>query len=207
MFDVLVYVLPYFVEYRYWAIFFALVVAGFGVPLPEELTILVSGYLTAVNYLDPAVTLLACYTGVLAGDIVTYCIGRFGASYLLESKFARWLISPKKLEQIQYYYRGYGPIYLLGARQVAGLRFPSFFTAGMVRMDFFKFILFDGLAALVSVPGIFLIAYYFGPRLRDALNFVLDLRETTLVVGVTLLLVFSVGFFVYWYFFDRKNDE
>jgi membrane protein DedA with SNARE-associated domain len=193
------------VEYRYLAIFTALTVAGFGVPLPEELTIVVSGYLTAIGHLHFGLALPVCYAGVLAGDIITYCIGRFGASRILESKYGRWVLSAKQLEQVRYYYRGYGPYYLLGARQIAGLRFPSFFTAGMVRMNFFKFLLFDGLAALISMPVVFLIAYYFGPRLQDAIKLVLDLRDVTFIIGIVVLAVGTLGGLIYWYWIRKKS--
>jgi membrane protein DedA with SNARE-associated domain len=205
VFEFLLYLLPYFVEYRYLAIFTALTSAGFGVPLPEELTIVVSGYLTAIGHLHFGLAVLICYAGVLTGDVITYCIGRFGASRILESKYGRWVISTEQLEKVRYYYRGYGPYYLLGARQVAGLRFPSFFTAGMVRMNFFEFLLFDGLAALFSMPVVFMIAYYFGPHLQDAINLVLDLRDMTFVIGIFILVVGALGSLIYWYLFRKKS--
>jgi membrane protein DedA with SNARE-associated domain len=200
------YLLPYFVRYRYLAIFFALTTAGFGVPIPEELTIIISGYLTALGHLHLGLALLICYLGVLAGDLVTYSLGRFGASRFLESRYSRWIITPKQLEQVQYYYRGYGPYYLLGARQVPGLRFPSFFVAGMVRMHFGKFLLFDSLAAMVSMPVVFVIAFYFGPQLENAVNLVLNIRDVTFTVGLAGVAIAVLLFVLYWYFRRDADD-
>jgi len=201
------YLLPYFLRYRYLAIFLALTAAGFGVPVPEEITILLSGYLTAIGHLSLGLALLICYLGVLAGDLVTYAFGRFGASRILESQYFRRIVSPKQLEQVQYYYRGYGPYYLLGARQIPGLRFPSFFVAGMVRMHFGKFLLFDSMAALVSMPVVFVIAYYFGPRFKAAVNLVLEIRDVTFLVGMLGVLLVLLLCVLYWYFWKRSHEN
>lgn len=207
MLDALGYVLPYFVEYRYLAIFLALTSAGFGVPVPEELTIVLSGYLAAIGMLHPGLTLLVCYFGVLAGDLVTYFLGRLGGSRFLDSRYARWIISEKKLEQVQYYYRGYGPYYLLGARQLPGLRFPSFFMAGMVRMRFWKFLVYDALAALVSMPVAFGVAYYFGPQFGDAIQVILKIRNLSLVVGLVIIGLTGLLLFLYWYMHYRSRQS
>lgn len=199
------YVFPYFVEYRYLAIFFALTAAGFGVPLPEELTVVLSGYLTAINHLNLGLALIVCYLGVLTGDVVTYCLGRFGASYFLETRYARWIISRKKLEQVQYYYRGYGPYYLLAARQLPGLRFPSFFSAGMVKMNFFKFLAFDALGAMVSMPIIFTVAYYFGPRLEQAISLVLKIRDIGFFLGIASVGMMTLLAILYFCFYKKSN--
>lgn len=207
MLDALGYVLPYFVEYRYLAIFLALTSAGFGVPLPEELTIVLSGYLSAIGLLNPGLALLVCYLGVLAGDFVTYFLGRLGGGRFLESRYARWIISRKQLEQVQYYYRGYGPYYLLGARQLPGLRFPSFFMAGMVRMRFWKFLVYDAVAALFSMPVAFGVAYYFGPRLGDALEVILKIRNAGFVIGLVTVGLMVLVLFFYWYFFHYATES
>lgn len=203
MLDFLNIVLPYFVAYRYLAIFLALTSAGFGLPIPEELTIVISGYLTAIGQLHLGLALLVCYAGVLAGDLVTYSIGRFAGRYFLESSYGRWIISKKGLEQVQYYFRGYGPYYLLGARQVPGLRFPSYFTAGTLKMSPAKFLMFDGFAGLISMPTVFTIAYLFGPRLEAAVQLVLKIRNLTLLIGFSVLGLAVFGIIFYWYYRSR----
>lgn len=199
MIELLESIFIYFWIYRYLAIFVALTAAGFGVPIPEEVTIVLGGYLTAVGQLELVPALLVCYAGVLTGDVVTYTIGRFFGSRFLRSKYARWVIRRKRLEQVQYYFRGYGPYYLLGARQVPGLRFPSFFTAGMLEMRFSRFLLYDGIAALISMPVVFSIAYYFGPRLRETINLVLKIQNVSFITGLSLLGLALLGFGLYWY--------
>lgn len=190
-------ILPWVIHYKYLAIFFALTIAGFGIPIPEEMTIVVGAYLVTTGTLSFGTTLLICYAGVVAGDVITYCLGRFAGRWVMTSRPARFVVSRKQLAQAQYYYRQYGPFFLLGARQLPGLRFPAFFTAGMFEMRFLTFLSFDGLAASISMPIVFFVTYIVGPRLRDALSFVVRIRDFTGIIILGTLGVLALSVFGY----------
>ncbi|MFB6356553.1 MAG: DedA family protein [bacterium] len=196
--------LPYVVQFRYGAVYFALTIAGLGVPLPEEATIIVSGFMVATGEMEMGYTLLVCYLGVLSGDVITYLMGRYGGRWVLGTRVFRWLISRKRLAQAQYYYRQYGPRSLLAARQVPGIRFPTFFTAGMLKVSFWRFMLYDSFAALVSMPVVFFIAYTFGPRITKAVKVVSNLADVT---GLVVLMLTSVVFgIVYWRHRSQQSE-
>ncbi len=194
------------VRYKYLAVWSALTAAGFGVPIPEEMTIVVGGYLAAQGFMQVGLTLLVCYVGVLSGDVVTYCIGRYGGRPALDSRWTRWLISRRQLAEVQYYYRRYGPTSLLLARQLPGLRFPAFFTAGMLRMRFWRFLLYDAAAACVSMPLVFFASYWFLPRLQVAVRVVLTVRDAGTTVALVLLLGALVALVVYLVLTRRRKD-
>lgn len=194
------------VRYKYLAVWTALTAAGFGVPIPEEMTIVVGGYLAAHGFMQVGLTLLVCYVGVLSGDVVTYCIGRYGGRPALNSRWTRWLISRRQLAEVQYYYRRYGPASLLVARQLPGIRFPAFFTAGMLRMRFWRFLLYDAAAACISMPIVFFASYLFLPQLQGALRLVLTVRNVTSTVVLILLLGGLAVFFVYLAWTRRRED-
>lgn len=191
-------ILPLVIQYKYLAVFTALTIAGFGVPIPEEATIVVSGYLAAIGQMDPVFTLVVCYVGVLTGDLVTYFMGRYAGRWFLGSRLMRWLINRQKLAQAQYYYRRYGPRALLLARQAPGLRFPTYFTSGMLKVRLFDFLLYDSAAALVSMPVVFFITYFFGPRVTQALSLIVHIGN------VTTIAVLSIAGLLAAYFIYRK---
>lgn len=197
MIDYFYMLLPLVAEYRYFAVFFVLVIAGLGVPIPEELSIVTSGYLVAVSHMHFGITLAVCYAGVLAGDIVTYILGRYGGRWFLGTSLFRYMVRRRHIAQAQYYYRRYGPRALLAARQAPGLRFPAFFTAGILKMRFREFILYDSAAALVSMPVVYLIAYFFGPRVREALSLVVRIGDVTTVVVATVLILSVFAYIIY----------
>lgn len=201
----LTYFLQVVVRYKYAAVYAALTAAGFGAPIPEEVTIVVSGYMVATGRMLLWITLLVCYLGVLSGDVATYCIGRYGGRPALNSRWTRWLITRRQLAEVQYYYRRYGAVSLLFARQLPGLRFPSFFTAGMLKMRFWRFLLFDAVAALVSMPVVFFVAYLLGPGLERTLRFVLRMRNVASVVAFSIVMVVLVGLVIYLIWTRRRR--
>ncbi len=203
MVDYLDLILPLVIEYKYLAVFLALTVAGCGVPIPEELTIVVSGYLAAIGQMDFWMTLFICYLGVLSGDLVTYFTGKYAGRWFLGSRLMRWLVSRKKLAQAQFYYRRYGPRALLVARQAPGLRYPTFFTAGMLNMRLMDFILYDSVAGLISMPLAYLISYYFGPRITETISLVTQIGNITTISVLTLLVLGGAGYYFYYKYYKN----
>ncbi len=183
-------------QYQYLAVFLALFVAGFGLPIPEELSLFVAGYLAAVGLMDPLGTLITCYAGVISGDLATYCLGRWGAGWVLDLKFSRWLVPPGKLAKFRLSYRRWGPWVLVIARLLPGVRFPTFFSAGLVRMKITRFLQFDGLAAVVTVPILLGLAYLFGPLVWQAFHSIIELGD---ILGVLSLVIIAsvLGYLLY----------
>lgn len=207
MLEYLMYLAPYMFQYKYFAVFGALVIAGFGVPIPEEATLILSGYMVSQGLMDFTGTFAVCYAGVIGGDLVTYVLGRYGGRWVLGTRFSRWLVSRRRLSNAQYYYRRYGPRFLLFARQMPGVRFPAFFTAGMLKMPLSRFLLFDAFAGLISMPVVFLISVYFGQHLQKSISLVSKIGDfTTFILGILLGLV-VISFFIYRTVRKRRESE
>ncbi|HSI04678.1 MAG: DedA family protein [Myxococcota bacterium] len=143
-----------------WAtIIFILFFAGIGLPLPEDIPLTISGFTTfklsgdrfvLVNY---ALTMAAVIVPILAGDLLTYSIGRrWGFSLPARVRLIGRLLPEKRLARVQRWFDHYGNFTVFLGRQIAGVRFVTFFSAGAMRMPVTKFILFDFLGCLVSVP-------------------------------------------------------
>jgi len=205
LFEYLAFLFPYVLRFKYFAIFGALVIAGFGIPIPEEATLILSGYMVSQGLLEFATTLTVCYLGVIGGDLVTYAMGRYGGRWMLGTRFSRWLIPRQRLSDAQFYYGRYGPRFLLLARQIPGLRFPAFFTAGMLKMVLSRFLIYDSLAALISMPVVLLISIYFGSRLNQTIELVTQIGDyATFVVG-GFIVCLLVGYLIYRAF-NRKTQ-
>lgn len=207
MFEYLAFLFPYVLRFKYLAIFGALVIAGFGIPIPEEATLILSGYMVSQGMLEFAATLAVCYLGVIGGDLVTYAIGRYGGRWLLGTRVSRWLIPRQRLSDAQFYYRRYGPRFLLLARQIPGLRFPAFFTAGMLKVFLSRFLLYDCFAALISMPVVLLISIYFGSRLNQTIGLVTQIGDYATYLGGGVVVVFLVGYLLYRTFKRRTMGK
>ena len=143
----------FFVEYGYAAVFFVLVICGFGVPIPEDLTLVTGGVISGMGYTNPHIMFAVGMLGVLVGDGIMFAAGRILGQKILRFKPIARIMTPKRYEQVQEKFDKYGNWVLFVARFLPGLRTAVFVTAGISRkVSYLRFIIMDGLAALISVP-------------------------------------------------------
>lgn len=143
----------FFVEYGYAAVFFVLVICGFGVPIPEDLTLVTGGVISGMGYTNPHMMFAVGMLGVLVGDGVMFAAGRIWGQKILRFKPVARIMTPKRYAQVQEKFDKYGNWVLFVARFLPGLRTAVFVTAGISRkVSYLRFIIMDGLAALISVP-------------------------------------------------------
>jgi hypothetical protein len=143
----------FFVEYGYAAVFFVLVICGFGVPIPEDLTLVTGGVISGMGYTNPHIMFAVGMLGVLVGDGIMFAAGRIWGQKILRFKPIARIMTPKRYEQVQEKFDKYGNWVLFVARFLPGLRTAVFVTAAISRkVSYLRFIIMDGLAALISVP-------------------------------------------------------
>ncbi len=159
--------LPIFTEYGYLAVFTMLLVCGFGVPVPEDVTLVTGGVIAGLGYADVNTMFAVGMAGVIIGDGLVFSIGRFKGASVMRLKSVQRVITPERFHSAQEAFHKYGRWVMFVARFLPGLRTPVFFTAGMSkRVSFGTWLLMDGVAALISVP-VWVYLGYFGARNFD----------------------------------------
>jgi len=82
----------------------------------------------------------------------------------------RRVLTPEREETLKARYRQHGAKIVFAARHVMGIRAAAFLTAGICRLSFWKFVLVDAAAAIVSVPIGFGIAFLFTDQLERVMR-------------------------------------
>ena len=143
----------FFIQFGYLAVFFVLILCGFGIPIPEDVTLVAGGVISGLGYTDVHIMAVVGMAGVLAGDGIMFLLGRHYGDRLLRFKPVARLLNPKRYAQVQQKFDRYGSRVLFVARFLPGLRSPMFLAAGMSRkISFWRWLAMDGLAAALSVP-------------------------------------------------------
>lgn len=156
--------LPIFTEYGYLAVFTMLLICGFGVPVPEDVTLVTGGVIAGLGYADVNTMFAVGMAGVIIGDGLVFTIGRFKGLSVMQLKPVQRIITPERFHSAQEAFQKYGRWVMFVARFLPGLRTPVFFTAGMSkRVSYGTWFLMDGVAALISVP-VWVYLGYFGAR-------------------------------------------
>ncbi len=143
----------FFLQYGYAAVFAVLIACGFGVPIPEDITLVTGGIISGLGYTDVHIMVVVGMLGVLAGDGLVFAAGRIWGDNILKFRPIARVMTPKRYTQVEQKFEKYGNWVLFVARFLPGLRTPIFMTAGISRkVSVLRFIVMDGLAALISVP-------------------------------------------------------
>jgi membrane protein DedA with SNARE-associated domain len=189
----------------YAAVFGLLLAAGFGFPLPEDVPLIAGGVLAWLASPLEQVTLAGMLAdrgfqamvavgmaGILVGDSVIYLAGRRIGRRVAEVWPFRTLVTPEKLERVERLLRQRGKVVVMVARFLPGLRAPTYFTVGHSRVPYWEFLLFDGLAALLSAPLWVALGFWFGDDIERAARAGSEFGSYILG-AVVLLIVVLVG--------------
>jgi len=168
-------------EIGYVFVFVVLLMCGFGLPMPEDVVLVTGGVLAWLSsdleqasvagmVRDPGLVAMVFVglAGILAGDSVIFLAGRRFGHRVADFRPLRRIITPEKLELVEKKVRTRGNVVVMFARFLPGLRAPTYFTVGHARMPYWKFLLFDGSAALISAPLWVCLGFWFGSDLEEA---------------------------------------
>lgn len=143
----------FFTQYGYAAVFVVLIACGFGVPIPEDVTLVTGGVISGLGYANVHIMFLVGMLGVLVGDGMMFMAGKIYGDKILRFKPIARVMTPERYAQVQEKFDKYGNWVLFVARFLPGLRTPIFISAGISgKVSFTRFLMMDGLAALISVP-------------------------------------------------------
>ncbi len=122
-----------FSDYGYLAVFVMLLLCGFGLPIPEDITLVAGGIIAGLGYADVHTMFAVCMAGVLIGDGIMFTLGHHFGQRILAFAPVRRLVTPQRFAQVQEKFVKYGNWVLFIARFLPGLRSPIFIVAGMSR--------------------------------------------------------------------------
>jgi membrane protein DedA with SNARE-associated domain len=175
-------------RYGYWAIAATLLLENAGVPVPGETVLLMASFLAYSEHrLHLAYIIIVATCAATFGDNLGYWIGHKGGRPLLERYQHHLHVPTRTLKRGERLIARYGAPTIFFARFVAGLRIFAGPLAGVLRMDWKKFAIFNLLGAVVWVSVISVAGYIFGrhwPRLIHILK-----RADVLIAIVVVIVV------------------
>ena len=179
------------VHYGYWAVGGALLLENAGIPVPGETILLMASFLACSEHDLRLPWIIVVATAVTTvGGSLGYALGQYGGRPLLERYQRVFRIRQTTVERGEGLFAKYGSITIFIARFVFGLRLIVGPLAGVLRMPWRKFLLWNFLGATAWVTVISFAGYLFGQhwgRLeRDIKRFDVGLAILVLL-AVTIL--------------------
>lgn len=192
--------------YSVWALAFGiLLLCGFGLPVPEDITLVAVGYMTYFLNIDGhygdgrllvTLAVLVGMAGVVIGDATMFTLGaRLGGKLMHRAPF-RSILGSGRREKAAEFLQAKGPQVLFSARFMPGLRSVVFFTSGTLGIRLRTFLFFDGLAALLSVPALVLSSWYFGEQIQDVITYAQKSEQG--ILAIIVLVAAGAGVKYWW---------
>ena len=161
--------LGYLTSHVYAKLAGILLLCGLGLPIPEDVSLISAGYLAHRGTVQLHPVFLVCFAAVLGGDTLAFTLGRLFGTKILASRIGHRYFTPRRQLRVRAYFRKYGSKVVFIARFLPGLRFSMFLSAGMLHVRPYVFFVYDSLAAMLSVPFLIYMAWYFGDRIDQVI--------------------------------------
>ena len=189
-------ILNQYIDYFPLVAFLGLLLAGLNFPVSEDLIIITGAILCHKKpSLLPAV-LGVIYFGVLITDFFVYWVGTKVRKGTGKIHFFSRMIPEKAMDKMHEKLNKYGIFTFIVCRFIPfGVRNTLFFTSGFFSLRLRSFIVFDLIAAMISVNTLFFLVYSFGEVVRRPIKIA---GIILFIALVSAIISFLLHFFIAW---------
>jgi membrane-associated protein len=187
----------YLIEYGYGTVAVVLMLENAGLPVPGETILLLASFLAYSEHrLQLPYIILVGIVSATIGDNLGFALGLYGGRPLLNRYQKTFRIKQSAIDRGEDLFRNYGSATIFVARFIAGMRIVAGPLAGVLRMDWRKFLIFNFLGAALWVTVISLAGYLFGRHWE---------RLFQLLHEINIGLVVAAVIVVAWLWYRRRN--
>lgn len=181
------------------AVFFLLMLSGFGIALGEEMVTIPAGIFIAAGDVDFIPTALAAYIGIVGADCMWFGLCRRYGMRLLHKRWMRRCIHPRRLLEVKHQFERRGVWLVVMSRFIPSSRTSVITVAGTLDLPFSQFLLATASCVAITVPMQLGLGYLIGLGIgtEDMAGMLLK------TLGVMMLMV-AIAFIVGWWMNHRR---
>jgi membrane protein DedA with SNARE-associated domain len=157
-------------HYGLAALFLIVMLESGGVPLPGETALVAAGVFASRGKLDIVAVIVVAAAAAIIGDNLGYWIGRTGGRGLLERSrlLSRW--SGRVLPWAEGFFHRHGAKTIFIGRFFSVLRVTAAWMAGVSRMRWWRFFLWNAAGGICWAVLVGLVAYFAGEAAANAIS-------------------------------------
>ena len=179
----------FFARYGYWVVFFGVMLENGGLPLPGETVLLFAGFLAYQGQIRLVWAIGIAIAGATLGDSLGYTLGRFGGNAFFDRYVKRFKFLSRQFEKSRELFLKHGHWAVFTGRFITGLRVFAGPLAGLFKMPYARFLLFNFTGAVLWASIIGCVGFFFGNNLDNLAHVVKDIRRVTFDLFTVLALV------------------
>jgi membrane protein DedA with SNARE-associated domain len=189
----------------YPAVLLFVMIESSGIPFPGETMLLLASFYAAVNgSLQIPLVIVFAALGAIIGDNLGYYAGRTGGKAIVE-RYGRYVfIKPGHLERAEKFFNKHGDKTVFFGRFVAVLRAWAAFLAGVNRMRWRTFFIYNAAGGIVWATIFGCLGFFAGRTLGNFTQLEHLASKITWIITGILLVVVAVILFIY---FTRRGQK
>ena len=176
----------------YLGVFILIALSGHLLPVPQDVSLISVGYITALGYINLFPVLLIAMIAPVFSDLFLFYLSTIG------SRFAP---KPEKYNHMRlfkfatHHMHNNTILVVMFMRFVTGFRFMSPVVGAYMQVSFKKYLIADIISAAVFGPFFILLGYIFSDKITSIINVLKSLEHYGLIIfGIVVL--FVIGYFV-----------
>jgi membrane protein DedA with SNARE-associated domain len=177
----------------YPGVFLLMMIEGFGVPIPSELTMPFSGFLSTAagghKFVVPAAIAVGAL-GEVSGGVIAYAVGYYGGRPVLNRYGRVVLLSEEELERGEIWFGKYGDWIVLVTRLLPAIRSFIALPAGVVRMPFWRFLLYGAIGSTIWCTVLVLLGNVLGQHWQSVSS---DLRRYDVIIAIVVIVLIATA--------------
>jgi membrane protein DedA with SNARE-associated domain len=178
-------------QYGYWLMLPLMIAEG-------PVVTIIAAMLASLGAFNWFVVLILSVIGDMLGDIIFYGLGyRWGMGFV--RKVGKYLgITERVVERMEKYFANHGGKTIFAVKSTTGLCWATFVTAGIVKMDFKKFLKYSFLGGVVWSGFLVAMGYFYGYLWKEIKQYISWVGWIIFAVAIISFLIIT------WY---KKNQS
>lgn len=152
-------------NYGYWMMLPLMIIEG-------PVVTIIAAMLASLGAFNWLIVLLLSIVGDMVGDILLFAAGyRWGMGFV--RGFGKYLgITPALVERMEIYFQNHGGKTIFAVKSTTGLCWATFVAAGVVKMDFKKFVKYSFWGGVVWSGSLVAMGYFYGYLWREIKRYI-----------------------------------
>jgi membrane protein DedA with SNARE-associated domain len=158
---------PWIHHYGIAVVFLILTLESFGFPLPGESLLIAAAISAGRGEISLTGLAFSAWAGAVAGDNIGYLGGRMLGRGLLSRYGGKVGMNPERIQKVETVFARYGPVTIVFARFFNVLRQLNGVVAGIMKMDWRRFLIFNAIGSALWVLTWISAGYWLGSHGSD----------------------------------------
>jgi len=190
-------------QLSYVGIFIGVMLAGHVIPIPEDVFLLLAGYITANGYAKLGIMIPIAIVASFCVDTLFYILSRKGSA--IAEKLER-RIRNNVFEKYKTLMREKPFLVIFVSRFLTGFRFASPLVAGYVKVPREKYLLYNAISAASYAPFFVGLGYIFSKKIESLVTGAQAFHHAVFLSILAIIAVGAVLFLRKKFFVPEKTD-